>query len=70
MAYKGHRINPTRFEKSQIKIIVILLPLVIFMALPIIFIINHAFKPMEELFAFPPFLPCLARPLLPHSPVL
>ena len=54
MAYKGHRINPTRFEKSQIKIIVILLPLVIFMALPIIFIINHAFKPMEELFAFPP----------------
>jgi ABC-type glycerol-3-phosphate transport system permease component len=24
------------------------------MALPIIFIINHAFKPMEELFAFPP----------------
>ena len=24
------------------------------MALPIVFIINHAFKPMEELFAFPP----------------
>lgn len=54
MAYKGKRINPAKFEKSQIKIILILLPLVIFMALPIIFIINHAFKPMEELFAFPP----------------
>jgi len=54
MAYKGHRINPKGFEKSQIKIIVAVLPLVIFMALPIIFIINHAFKPMEELFAFPP----------------
>ncbi len=54
MAYKGHRINPQRFEKSHIKIIAAILPLVIFMALPIIFIINHAFKPMEELFAFPP----------------
>lgn len=54
MAYKGHRINPQKFEKSQIKIILAVLPLVIFMVLPIIFIINHAFKPMEELFAFPP----------------
>lgn len=54
MAYKGKRINPKKFERSQIKIILIILPLVIFMAMPIIFIINHAFKPMEELFAFPP----------------
>ncbi len=54
MAYKGKRINPQKFERSQIKIIVILLPLVIFMALPLVFIANHAFKPMEELFAFPP----------------
>lgn len=54
MAYKGRRINPQHFEKSQIKIIIAVLPLVIFMALPIVFIVNHAFKPMEELFAFPP----------------
>jgi ABC-type glycerol-3-phosphate transport system permease component len=54
MAYKGKRINPQKFERGQIKIIIILLPLVIFMAMPIIFIANHAFKPMEELFAFPP----------------
>lgn len=54
MAYKGHRINPQRFEKSQLKIVLAVLPLVVFMALPIIFILNHAFKPMEELFAFPP----------------
>lgn len=54
MAYKGKRINPQKFERGQIKIMLILLPLVIFMALPIIFIVNHAFKPMEELFAFPP----------------
>lgn len=54
MAYKGKRINPQKFERGQIKIMIILLPLVIFMALPLVFIANHAFKPMEELFAFPP----------------
>ncbi len=54
MAYKGKRINPQKFDRSQIKILLVILPLVVFMALPIIYIINHAFKPMEELFAFPP----------------
>lgn len=54
MAYKGKRINPKKFEPSQIKIIIAILPLVIFMAMPLVFIANHAFKPMEELFAFPP----------------
>ena len=54
MANKGKRINPQKYERGQIKIILIILPLVIFMAMPIIFIANHAFKPMEELFAFPP----------------
>lgn len=54
MANMGQRVNPRKFEKGQIKIILIILPLVVFMALPLIFIINHAFKPMEELFAFPP----------------
>lgn len=51
---KGKKINPKKFEPGQLKIIAIILPLVIFMGMPIIFIINHAFKPMEELFAFPP----------------
>ncbi len=54
MAYKGKRINPQKFDRGQIKIIILLLPLVIFMAMPLVFIANHAFKPMEELFAFPP----------------
>lgn len=54
MAYKGKRINPQKFEKGQIKIMIVILPLVIFMALPLVFIANHAFKPMDELFAFPP----------------
>lgn len=54
MAYKGHTINPKKFEKGQLKIILAVLPLVIITGLPIVFIIFHAFKPMEELFAFPP----------------
>ena len=54
MAYKGHKINPKGFERGQIKILLIVLPLVIITGLPIVFIIFHAFKPMEELFAFPP----------------
>ncbi len=53
-AYKGHKMNPDRFEKGQIKIYLLVLPMVLLTGLPIIFIIFHAFKPMEELFAFPP----------------
>ena len=52
--YKGSNINPRKFEAGQIKIILILLPLAIFMCIPIVFIVCHAFKPMDELFAFPP----------------
>ena len=54
MGNKGRKINPQKFEIGQLKIILLILPLVIFMGMPIVFIINHAFKPMEELFAFPP----------------
>ena len=54
MAYKGHRMNPDKFEKGQIKIYLMVLPMVLLCGLPIVFIIFHAFKPMEELFAFPP----------------
>ncbi len=52
--YKGNRIAPKHFDRGQIKIYIIMLPLVLFMLLPIVFIICHAFKPMTELFAFPP----------------
>lgn len=54
MANRGRKIDPKTFDIGQLKIIILILPLVIFMGMPIIFIINHAFKPMEELFAFPP----------------
>ncbi len=53
-AYRGHRINPDKFDKSQIKFYIFVIPLVILTGLPIVFIFFHAFKPMEELFAFPP----------------
>ena len=53
-AYRGHRMNPKKFERSQIKIYLLVLPMVLLTGLPIVFIIFHAFKPMEELFAFPP----------------
>lgn len=52
--YKGHRIGPERFDRGQIKIYIILLPLAAFFFLPLLFIFCHAFKPMSELFAFPP----------------
>jgi ABC-type glycerol-3-phosphate transport system permease component len=55
--YSGIRnsgVNPKGFHTSQIKFYVILVPLVIFMLLPIIFIFSHAFKPPDELFAYPP----------------
>lgn len=54
MAYKGNRMNPKKFDKGQLKIILIIMPLVLFTGLPIIFIFCHAFKPMDELFAYPP----------------
>lgn len=51
---QGSRINPKRFSLSQLKFYIILIPLGIFMILPVVFIINQAFKPLGELFAFPP----------------
>lgn len=53
-AFKGVGINPKGFHKSQIKFYLVLLPIVVFMGIPILFITFHAFKPMDELFAFPP----------------
>lgn len=50
----GSRINPKTFSAGQIKFYLILLPLAIFMIIPVVFVINQAFKPLGELFAFPP----------------
>ncbi len=54
MARRKTRFNPKGFQMNQLPLYAVLVPLAVFMALPIVFIINHAFKPIEELFAFPP----------------
>ncbi|MGL5296705.1 MAG: carbohydrate ABC transporter permease [Culicoidibacterales bacterium] len=50
----ANKVNPKGFHKSQLKFYIFLIPLAIFMALPIIYIVFHAFKPIDELFAYPP----------------
>ncbi len=54
MAIAGPKVNPKRFHRNQIPFYLYLVPVAIFMGAPIIYIINHAFKPMDELYAFPP----------------
>ena len=55
--YTGVRnrgINPQGFHVSQIKFYVVLIPLSLLMLLPIFYIFSSAFKPPDELFAYPP----------------
>lgn len=54
MAIGGTQVNPKRFHKNQLPIYAIILPVAVFMGAPILFIINNAFKPYDELFAYPP----------------
>ncbi|MDF2484384.1 MAG: transporter permease [Herbinix sp.] len=52
--FQGSKMNPKRFSVSHLKFYIILIPLSIFMILPVVMVINNAFKPLGELFAFPP----------------
>ncbi len=52
--FLGTMINPTRFHKSQVRFYLILLPMLLVTVLPLIFIVSHAFKPLDELYAYPP----------------
>ena len=52
--FQGMKINPGRFHRSQLIFYILLVPFSILMLLPIVFIFNHAFKPIGELFAYPP----------------
>jgi len=55
--YTGVRnrgINPQGFHVSQIKFYIFLVPLAFVMLLPIVYIFSSAFKPPDELFAYPP----------------
>lgn len=51
---RNRGINPQGFHVSQIKFYIILIPLSVLMLLPIVYIFSSAFKPPDELFAFPP----------------
>jgi len=53
-SFQGMKINPKGFHRSQFKFYLLLIPVAIFVALPILFIVSHAFKPTNELFAYPP----------------
>lgn len=62
-SFQGKRINPNHFSPGQIKFYIILVPLSIFMLLPVIMIINRAFMPLGELYSFPPHI-------FAHNPTL
>lgn len=52
--FQGIKINPTYFHISQLKFVLIMLPMLIVTILPIIYIFSHALKPLSELYAYPP----------------
>jgi ABC-type glycerol-3-phosphate transport system permease component len=54
MAKSGITFNPDSYQKNQNGFHIFLITLSFFMGLPIVFVINHAFKPFSELFAYPP----------------
>lgn len=54
MAFRATNVDPPKFERGQMKIYLYIVPIAILTGLPIIFIFNQAFKPLNELFAFPP----------------
>jgi len=53
-SFQGMKINPKKFHTSQIKFYLVIIPIALFMTLPIVYILNQAFKPLDELFRFPP----------------
>ena len=54
MAIRAMNVNPKKFDKTQIKFYLFLIPMATFMILPVVYIVNQAFKPIDELFMFPP----------------
>ena len=44
--FQGSRINPKNFSRGQIKFYLILVPLSLFMILPVVILINRAFMPL------------------------
>ena len=53
-SYFGTMIDPKSFHPSQIKFYLVVIPILLITLLPILFIVSHAFKPLDELYAYPP----------------
>lgn len=49
-----YRSDFRNLDRTQIALLILLSLLAVFMLLPLVFIFNHAFKPLHELFLFPP----------------
>jgi len=47
-------VNPKRFDRNQLKFYLILVPMAVFMLLPVVYIFSQSLKPLDELFMFPP----------------
>lgn len=52
--FSAIKINPTRYSIRQWPFYAILIPICIFMLLPLIYVFNHALKPFDELIKYPP----------------
>ncbi len=54
MSIKAMNVNPKKFDRTQLKFYAILVPLAVFMIMPVVYIFSQALKPLDELFMFPP----------------
>jgi len=54
MSIKAMNVNPKRFDKTQLKFYFILIPMAVFMILPVVYVFSQALKPIDELILFPP----------------
>lgn len=52
--FLGTMINPQRLHISQLKFFLMMAPMILITLLPIVFIFSHAFKPLSELYDYPP----------------
>ena len=55
--------NPDKFSRDQLKFYFILLPVMVVVALPLIYVVFHAFKPIGELNSYPPVFVTLSPTL-------
>ena len=51
---RANCVNPQHFSSGQLKIYAFLVPFCLVTALPLVFIFVNAFKPLDELMAYPP----------------